>query len=284
MRSLLFAPGSSAKMIGKALAGPADVVILDLEDAVHIDAKAEARALVARTLREVSRGAPQIYVRINPLDGAWCADDIAAIVPLRPHGLMLPKLSGPHDLGRLDVLLQQSEPAEARGDTRVIAVCTETPAATLSLASASWRHPRLAGLLWGGEDLSAEIGASANRDAAGSYTGPFQLARNLCLLAARAAGVTPIDAVFTDFRDDAGLTQEAQAAQRDGFEAKAAIHPRQVDIINAAFTPTEAERAWAERVVATLEGNRFGAAQLDGVMIDAPHLAQARRILARRPN
>lgn len=280
MRSLLFAPSYSAKMMGKAPSSGADVVVFDLEDAVQPGAKPEARALVAQMLREAPRGKVQFYVRVNALDSLWCADDLAAVVPLRPQGIMLPKLFGPDDLSRLDALIAPHEAPGVRGETRIIAVCTETPSATLSLAAASWRHPRLEGLLWGGEDLSAEIGASSNRDANGVYTAPFQLARSLCLLAARAAGVTPIDAVFTNFRDDARLAEEAAAARRDGFAAKAAIHPAQIATINAAFTPTETERIWAERVVAALGGDRAGAVQLDGVMIDAPHLAQARRILA----
>jgi citrate lyase subunit beta/citryl-CoA lyase len=279
MRSLLFTPGGAVKMLAKAASSEADVVIFDLEDAVHPDTKTEARGLTTQALRDASRDGPQIYVRINPLDSAWCEADLESVVPLRPDGIMLPKLTGPQDMDRLDALIARHEPAGAKGAIRIIAVCTETPAATLSLAAASWQRPRLAGLLWGGEDLSAEIGASANRDAVGAYTAPFQLARSLCLLAARAAGVVPIDAVFTNFRDGAGLAREAEAARRDGFSAKAAIHPSQITVINAAFTPTEAERQWAGRVVAALQASRSGVTQIDGVMIDAPHLAQARRIL-----
>jgi len=163
--------------------------------------------------------------------------------------------------------------------TRIIAVCTETPAATLSLAAKSWAHPRLAGLLWGGEDLSAAIGASANRDENGQYTAPFAMARGLCLLAARAAGVAPIDAVFTDFRNSEELARETDAARRDGFTAKAAIHPAQIEIINARFTPTETERRWAECVIAAFEASGSNVVQLDGMMLDAPHLTQARRIM-----
>ena len=124
------------------------------------------------------------------------------------------------------------------------------------------------------------MGASASRDGTGNYGGPFVLARNLCLLAARAAGVDPIDAVFTDFRDPVGLAREAAAARRDGFSAKAAIHPAQIETINRAFSHTDEERDWARRVIAALRDGAVGAAQLDGSMVDAPHLAQARRILA----
>jgi citrate lyase subunit beta / citryl-CoA lyase len=201
-------------------------------------------------------------------------------MPLRPHGIMLPKLKGPGDLDRLDALIGEREPRDAEGTTAIIPVCTETPAATLSLVAAPWARPRLAGMLWGGEDLSAELGSTANRDANGVYTAPFALARSLCLLAARAAGVLPIDAVFTDFRNPDALAREADAARRDGFGAKAAIHPSQIAIINKAFSYTDAERDWAQRVVSALEASGSGVAQLDGVMLDAPHLAQAKRILA----
>jgi citrate lyase subunit beta / citryl-CoA lyase len=283
MRSLLFAPGGSAKMMAKAASGDADAVVFDLEDAVHPDKKQEARHLVAEALTASSRSGPLLYVRVNPLDSPWCRGDLDTVLPLRPHGIMLPKLAGPQDLDRLDALISEREPRGALGTTQIIPVCTETAASTLSLATTSWRRPRLAGLLWGGEDLSADIGATANRDSNGAYTAPFVLARSLCLLAARAAGVLPIDAVFTDFRDPESLAREADAARRDGFCAKAAIHPSQVAIINTAFTYTKAERDWAQRIVSALEASGSGVVQIDGVMIDAPHLAQAKRILAAPP-
>ena len=279
MRSLLFVPGNSAKMIAGAVSSPADVIILDLEDAVHADAKPEARKVVVEALAGTSIG-PRRYVRVNSLDTAWCRDDVEAIIPANPDGILLPKSFGPEDMVRLSELIERHEAAARKGKTEIMVVCTETPSSTLSLAAKSWRHPRLAGLMWGGEDLSAAIGATANRDDRGRYTGPFALARNLCLLAARAAEVAPIDAVFTDFRDSDGLRREADAARRDGFCAKVAIHPSQVEIINRCFTPTEDERRWAERVIAAFENSAKGAVQLDGVMLDAPHLIQARRIMA----
>jgi citrate lyase subunit beta/citryl-CoA lyase len=279
MRSLLFVPGGSARMIARAAGSGADVVIFDLEDAVHPDRKPKARELVLDALRSAS-GGPARYVRVNALDTAWCADDLAAVLPAAPDGIVLPKPNGPEDLAHLDALIGRCESAAKRGETRIIAVCTETPAATLSLAAKSWAHPRLAGLMWGGEDLSAAIGATANRDQSGAYTAPFALARSLCLLAARAAGVVPIDAVFTDFRDSDGLARETDAARRDGFAAKAAIHPAQIDIINTRFTPTKAERDWATRVIALFAQGASGVVKMDGAMLDAPHLAQARRIMA----
>jgi len=280
MRSLLFVPGHSEKMMAKSLGSGADVLIFDLEDAVHPDSKPAARRLVAETLAGRSGAGPARYVRVNALDTAWCADDVEAVMPARPDGIMLPKPTGPEDLDRIDALMTLWESAADKGRTKIIPVCTETAAATLSLAAKSWARPRLAGLLWGGEDLSAAIGATANRDDYGQYTAPFALARSLCLFAARAAGVVPIDAVFTDFRDSEALRRETDAARRDGFSAKAAIHPAQIDIINRAFTPTDAERLWAERVLAAFEASDAGVVQLDGVMLDAPHRVQARRIMA----
>jgi citrate lyase subunit beta/citryl-CoA lyase len=279
MRSLLFVPGNSAKMIAKAAASHADVVILDLEDAVHPDAKPEARKVVVEALAAASAGCRR-YVRVNSLDTAWCAEDVEAVIPAGPDGIVLPKSFGPEDVERLGDMIERHEPPTRKGKTGIIVVCTETPASTLSLAAKSWRHPRLTGLMWGGEDLSAAIGATANRDDQGRYNEPFALARSLCLLAARAADVAPIDAVFTDFRDHDGLRREADAARRDGFSAKVAIHPSQIEVINRCFTPTEDERRRAERIIAAFEGSAKGAVQLDGVMLDAPHLTQARRILA----
>ena len=279
MRSLLFVPGDSAKMIAKAEASGADIVILDLEDAVHPDAKPKARQVIVESLIDRRGAPPERYVRLNPLDTAFCQDDIEAVIPAGPDGVVLPKSVGPEDVVRLGDLIARFEPELHKRKTKIIVVCTETAASTLSLAAKPWAHPRLAGLMWGGEDLSAAIGATANRDDKGQYTGPFVLARNLCLLAARAAEVTPIDAVYTDFRDSEGLRREANAARRDGFSAKVAIHPAQVEIINTSFTPSHAEVAWAQRVIDAFSTNQ-GVVQLDGVMLDAPHLTQARRIMA----
>jgi citrate lyase subunit beta / citryl-CoA lyase len=278
MRSLLFVPGSSARMMAKAAASGADVVIYDLEDAVHPEQKEAARPLVAAALGE-GTGSLR-YVRVNALGTPWCEGDLAAVLPAAPDGIVLPKVTGPEDLDRLDALIGRWEVAAKAKATRIVAVCTETPEATLSLAARSWKHPRLAGLLWGGEDLAAAIGATANRDAGGRYTAPFALARSLCLLAAHAAGVAAIDAVFTDFRNSEELARETDAARRDGFTAKAAIHPAQIEVINARFTPTETERRWAERVIAAFEASGANVVSLDGVMLDAPHLSQARRIMA----
>ncbi|WP_439574750.1 HpcH/HpaI aldolase/citrate lyase family protein [Phreatobacter sp.] len=279
MRSLLFVPAGSARMLEKSVTAPADAVILDLEDAVQPSAKGEARAVLADHLARRDRSGPRIAVRVNGLASPWIDDDLAAVVPLRPDFVMLPKSEGPGDVARLSDRIATLEPETGR--TGILVVATETVSSVLQLAAAPWGHPRLKGLLWGGEDLAADLGATANRRADGSYSSPFRLARDLCLMAARRAGVLAIDAVFTDLGHPEGLRAEAEEARRDGFDGKAAIHPAQVDIINAVFRPSDAERAWAERVLAALGQSVTGVAMVDGHMVDAPHAARARRILGR---
>ncbi|QCK85365.1 CoA ester lyase [Phreatobacter aquaticus] len=279
MRSLLFVPAGSPKMLEKSVASAADVVILDLEDAVQQSAKAEARAMLVQHLRDRPAGSTRVAVRVNGLATEWCADDLAAIVPLRPDFIMLPKTEGPADLASLDVMIAPRE--LDRGRTGILVVATETTGSVLALAASRWAHPRLRGMLWGGEDLAAELGSTTNRKADGAYSSPFRLARDLCLMAARRAGVLAIDAVWTDLRDLQGLEAEAEAARRDGFDAKAAIHPAQVEVINRVFQPTADELSWARRVIDALASATTGIAVVDGQMVDAPHAARARRILAR---
>lgn len=278
MRALLFVPGGAARMLEKAEGAAADTLIFDLEDAVQPAGKAAARDLVAAHLRHRDRSGPQAVVRINGLDTPWCADDLRAVMPCRPDMVMLPKAGGPDDVARLAGLLEPLE-SEA-GQCGILVVATETVASTVSLITRSWAHPRLRGLLWGGEDLSVDLGAMASRGDDGGYGEPFRMARSFCLFGARLAGVTAIDAVHADIRDTESLRREAEVARRDGFTAKAAIHPGQLAVINTVFTPTAAELAWARSVVAALAASDTGVAVVDGQMVDAPHLARARRILS----
>ncbi len=277
MRSLLFVPGGAAAMLEKAPRSGADALILDLEDAVHPDGKDRARGLVADALARRQAGAPPAYVRVNGLDTPWCEDDLRAVLPGRPAGIVLPKPRGPRDVGALAGLIDRWE--GAGGAAGIIAICTETAEGTLSLMAQSWSHPRLHGLMWGGEDLSAALQGASSRMDDGRYTQPMLLARSLCLFAARAAGVRPIDAVFVAHGDDAGLLGETRDARRDGFAAKAAIHPRQIAIIHQGFAPTAAETAWAEEVVAAIGRQGSGVAVVGGQMVDAPHLKRAQAIL-----
>jgi citrate lyase subunit beta/citryl-CoA lyase len=274
LRSLLFVPGDRPDRMAKALAAGADALILDLEDSVAPAAKPEARRAVAAFLaaNETSR----LWVRVNPLDGGEAEKDLAAILPAHPHGIVLPKAEGGASVNELARRLAE----RGNATTRILAIATETPAAIFQLGSYGGAK-RLAGLTWGAEDLPTAIGAATSREEDGRYTPPYELARSLCLFGAAAAGVAPIETVYPAFRDLDGLAAYAARARRDGFRGMMAIHPAQVPVINAAFTPTSAELDHARAVVAAFDASpEAGALSLDGKMIDRPHLVQAKRLLS----
>ena len=274
LRSLLFVPGDRPDRMAKALESGADALILDLEDAVAPGKKGEARKEVAEFLSR-PRTMP-LFVRINPL-GRIADEDLAAIVPRRPDGLVLPKAEGGASVVELDRRLA------AMGDTatRILPIATETPAAIFALGSFRNVTPRLCGLTWGAEDLPAAIGAAGSREADGRYTAPYEMVRALALFAAHAAEVPAIETIFPMLKDEAGLKTYAARGRRDGFSGMLAIHPAQVPTIHAAFTPAKNEIAWARRVVEAFAASPDrGAIEMDGRMLDAPHLKQARRILA----
>jgi citrate lyase subunit beta/citryl-CoA lyase len=284
MRSLLFVPGDSEKKLAKAEGLAADVLILDLEDAVVPDRKVAARALVREYLdsRRDNRR-QQLWVRINPLDHAEAGADLGAVMPVRPDGIVLPKTRSPEDI---EVLGQRIGHYEAEyefpvGSTRILPVATETPQSLFSLGEYARCGKRLAGITWGAEDLAAAVGATANREADGRWTSPYQLVRSLSLFAAHAAGVEAIDTLWANFRDPQGLENSCAEARRDGFTGKLAIHPDQVDVINRCFTPSAEEIERAQRIVDLFEANPdAGTLAMDGNMLDLPHLRQARRTLA----
>ena len=280
-RSWLFVPGDSERKLAKAAASAADALIVDLEDSVAATNLPAARALSASFL---AHGAgPQLWVRVNALSSGLALADLAAIVPAAPYGIVLPKAESAADVAVLGHYLSALEVAAGRaeGATKIMAIATETPAALFTLGSYAAAGPRLAGLTWGAEDLAAALGAAGNRMEDGGHEFTFRLARSLCLAGAAAADVAPIDTVFTDFRDTAGLEREARAARRAGFVGKLAIHPDQVEPINRAFTPDAAELAHAARVVAAFAASPgAGVVAIDGKMIDMPHLKQANRLLA----
>ncbi|MBL8906810.1 MAG: CoA ester lyase [Rhizobiales bacterium] len=276
MRSLLFVPADSEKKIPKALGSAADIVILDLEDSVAAANKPAARALAAEVLR--SNRDRRVYVRVNALDTGLTLADLEAALPARPHGLVLPKSTSAEDVTRLHALIMMIAPGDEA--TPVIAIATETAASIFHMGSYVNAHPRLEGLNWGMEDLAAALGAQSNRDESGEPTGPYRLARTLTLFAARAAGVAPIDAVYSNFRDTAGLLKQCREAARDGFTAKMCIHPDQVGPINEAFTPSPAAIARARRIVeAFAAAGNPGVLAVDGEMLDAPHLKAAQALL-----
>lgn len=286
-RSLLFVPGDSEKKLAKGEGAGADVLILDLEDAVAPERKSAARGLVREYLAaRPTRSGSQLWVRVNPLDADECLQDLAAVVAARPDGIMQPKTRSADDVARLGRHLDDLERANGLepGHIKILPVATETPEAMFTLGSYVKAGPRLYGLTWGAEDLSAAVGALTNKDANGAWTFPYQVARALCIFAANAANVAAIDTLFADFRDPVGLRDACAEARRDGFVGKVAIHPDQVAVINECFVPSAEELAHAQRIVTLFEENPGVAAlQLDGRMLDVPHLRQAQKTLARAP-
>lgn len=249
----------------------ADAVILDLEDSVSLPNKNAARQLVSATLDTRQHG--RIFVRINAFSSAMAEADLEAVLLHRPDGIVLPKCRSGDDIIRLAALSP---------NVPVIAIVTETAASLLAMASYAVAGNTLLGMAWGGEDLSVELGATGNRASDGQYADPYRLARSLCLIGARAAGAEPIDAVYTAYRDLSGLEAEAEAAARDGFSGKLAIHPNQIAIINRIFTPSERELERARRIVAAFrDSGQQGVIGLDGEMLDVPHLRRAERLIAR---
>jgi citrate lyase subunit beta / citryl-CoA lyase len=280
MRSFLFVPADSERKLARAAESDADALILDLEDSVIPVHRPIARTQARNFLEATGSAGFRRWVRINPLASGAALDDLAMTVPGKPDGILLPKCV-PDDLRTLDHYLSAFETASALpfGAIRVIAIATETPAAVFALGNFAEVSPRLAGITWGAEDLASCIGGD-NRRADGSYDDVYRLARSLCLLAASAAGVMPIDTIYTDFKDEAGLAAECGAARRSGFAAKMAIHPAQIRAINDAFSISHAGLAWARQVIdAFAEHPDAGTIALDGKMIDRPHLILARRLL-----
>lgn len=282
MRSWLFAPGDSEKKMAKAADSAADMVLFDLEDAVAPDAKPAARQMVHDMLVQRAEGRARLWVRVNPLDGPHTLSDLVAVMPARPGGIMLPKAEGRQDVERLDHYLSALEVANGipTGSTPVIALVTETAGSMFHTGDYAGA-PRLVAMSWGAEDLADSIGASSNRNADGSYGFTYELARSLCLLGAARAGVAAIETIQGDFRDLEGLKARAEKVRRDGFAGMLAIHPAQVDVINAAFTPSEEEVAEAQAIVDLFAANPgIGTIGHKGGMLDRPHLSRAQQLLA----
>lgn len=283
IRSFLFVPGDSEKKLAKLSQSPADAAFLDIEDSVAPERKAIAREMVAEYVAaHRDQPGPELWVRINPL--SICGlDDLAAVVRSGPAGLMVPKSDGPEELLRISIMLDALERRD--GVTRPIKlfpVATETPAAPFALGRyAQVKVERLAGMTWGAEDLSTALGARTNLASDGRWALTYRMARSMCLMAARAAGVPAYETMFADFRDDAGLRAFCSEAAREGFSGLVAIHPAQVQIINEAFTPSAEEVAFAERVVAAFAAEPgSGVVGIDGKMFDIPHLKMAQGVLA----
>lgn len=286
MRSLLFVPADSAKKLAKGLGSGADALIVDLEDSVAPERKAAARQLAFAFLKETITHAqrPRLFVRVNDLNTGLTDDDLDAVVAARPDGVMLPKAEGGPSVTHLDAKLTAREALQGieDGHIQIIAIATETASALFAAGAYRGASRRLSGLTWGAEDLSADLGAEANRDADGRFTDPYRLARALCLAAAASAGAMAIDTVTVDFRNAEALRRESEEARRDGFGAKMAIHPDQVSVINEVFTPSPEAIAKAKAICAAFAANPgLGVVGIEGTMYDRPHLVRAERLLAR---
>ena len=270
-RSWLFVPADSDKKIAKALDSGADAIIFDLEDSVAPPMKAGARDRLKKLPKR--SGGPEWWIRVNPLGSEFHKDDLDLLAVADIHGIVLPKAESGADITQL---------AHRTGNIPVHAIVTETAASLFGMLSYRQPNSPLAAMSWGAEDLSAALGASSKYDQNGELSFTYRLARSLCLAGAAAAGVQPVDGVFADIRDEDGLRSEAEAAAREGFTGKLAIHPAQVAVINAAFSPSAEDVSKAEEIVAAFEAHpNAGVLSVAGRMVDRPHLIQARRILER---
>jgi citrate lyase subunit beta/citryl-CoA lyase len=286
MRSLLFVPADSAKKLDRAMTSGADALIVDLEDSIAPDGKARARDSAAAFLKEAAASAtrPYLMVRVNGLQTGLTDADLDAVAPARPDAIMLPKAEGGAAVIHADAKLAVREARSGLpgGQIKILPIATETAAALFVAGTFAGASARLIGLTWGAEDLSAELGAQANRDTEGRWLDPYRLARVLCLAGASAAGVPAIDTVYVDFRDSDGFRRECAEACRDGFVGKMAIHPAQVPIINEAFTPAADALARAQAIVDAFAADPgAGVVSIGGVMYDRPHLTRAQQLLAR---
>jgi citrate lyase subunit beta/citryl-CoA lyase len=284
MRSLLFVPADSERKLAKAPECGADVLVLDLEDAVAADRKEAARLGAANFLRSRATVGPRVHVRVNRLDSGLIEADLDAIMSARPDAIMLPKAEAGSDVELLSAMIAAREAIAGidDGTVRIVAIATETPGAIFNLATYKGASARLAGLAWSSEDLAAALGAATYYDDDGALTDPFRLARSLCLYGAAHAGVAAVDRVFPNFRDGDALRGEAEVAARDGFTAKLAIHPAQVAVINEVFTPSQEVIARAQAIVAAFAAAPgAGVIGFEGEMLDLPHLAKAKALLER---
>jgi len=286
MRSLLFIPADSPNKLAKGIASGADALLLDLEDSIAADRKEAARRGACDFLKAHRglTGRPKLIVRINGFDTGLTDADLDSIVAGGPDAVMFPKAEGGSTVVHPDAKLTAREAMHgiAAGSIKIVAIATETAKALFLAGTYADASPRLIGLTWGAEDLSAELGADANRDEDGRFLDPYRLARSLCIAGAAAARVQPIDTVYVDFRNEAGLRRECEEARRDGFTGKMAIHPAQVAVINQAFTPSAEAIAHAKAVVAAFaQTPGSGVVGIGGKMYDRPHLTRAQALLAR---
>ncbi len=285
-RSLHFVPGGNEKMFAKALTLPADGLIYDLEDSVPPDRKAPTRAVVRRWLEEHVVGGRERWVRMNPLASGFGRGDLEETIAGRPDGYVVPK---PRTAADVREVAQQLDRLEERsgidnGATRLLLIATETPEGLLNIKEVAAASPRISAISWGIEDLGASMGLARTRDSNGRYLDIPRYARVMCAVAASAAGIEALDTVYTEIADLDGLRRECEEAVWMGFSGKLSVHPGQIDVINAAFSPTKDAVDEARELIAAFEAHeRKGvhAFRFNGRMVDAPHLTQARKLVDR---
>lgn len=284
-RTYLFVPGNRPERFPKALASGADALILDLEDSVPAPEKPAARNAINQWLSTTTPDRP-IWIRINPLTTQAYQDDLQLLCDVQPAGVLLPKCEGAADIHTLDEALNLIEQSAGKtsGALSVIAIATETARAVQLIRSFTRPLPRLAGILWGAEDLASALGLRSLRARDGQYLSAALHARDAALFASHACGVSAIDAVFTGLEDEAGLTAETRQHAALGFTAKAAIHPNQIPVIHHALEPSEDDLGWAKEVISELADGTRSSGRVRGSMVDQPHLEAARRILRVRSN
>lgn len=279
-RSLLFVPGSTPERIAKAVATTADGVILDLEDAVAPGQKAPARDWVVAALRGVDFRGHERVVRVNPLESPYGPEDLAAVVPASPDALLVPKVGDPGGVTRLDREVTRLEAAAGLPPGRIrLHLLIESVAGVGHADDVARASPRAAALFYGAGDLTRE---TRGRLGASRVAELYALSR--VLFAARAAGLEAIDSPYFDLRDAAGLEAHARFAADLGYDGKALIHPKQIEVVNRVFTPSADAVTAAQRILAAYEAAEAqgsGALALDGQFIDAVHVATARETLAR---
>ena len=284
-RSIHFVPGGNDKMLTKALGLPADSLILDLEDSIPQQRKQAVRVEVCDWLRATDFGEQERLVRINPIESQWGREDLEAVLQHKPDGIVLPKVLDLKTVVAVDQLITNQEQTTGAdlSEVKLLLIGTEMAGAVFNLREMVM-HERVDGITWGAEDLSVALGARAKRDDSGNYLEVFSFVRSMCLLAAVAAEVQPIDAVYVDIKNLDGLRRECKTAADMGYTGKISIHPDQIEIINQAFTPTPEEIAEATALVAAFEENSEAgkmAFTFNGDMVDVPHLKRAQAILAR---
>ena len=280
MRTLLFVPADSERKLVKAVAAGSDALAIDLEDAVLPARKAVGREMLVEFAKTYTADS-ELWIRVNDLTSGELLRDLACVVKVAPKGILLPKIRDRQDVETVQNYLTMAESMAGleEGSIKILAIATETPQIIMTMPGLAAKRPeRVVGLIWGAEDLSSAMGAGDPRQADGAWRPAYHQVRNQCLFAAHAMEVAVMDTVFVDFRDPEGCRRSAEMARYDGFTGKIAIHPDQIPIINEAFTPTAAEIAFAERVVAAFEGGA-GSVSIDGKMFDVPHLKAARRML-----